>query len=165
MLIMPSFKKRLIVEQFHHNGTWFKNIYFCFILLFTSSSPCRKDQFAVSYFSTSLIVLIQGLQLGDPAPLIGLLLWNCRHFMYFGTPYDGLYGEAQPEWGTFLQASGIWKGRGFTSEYIKGLGNLSFGLWKGLKGPNRWILGLYKVEKKLYFCDWFLLKRQCIYRS
>ena len=32
---------------------------FCFILLFTSSSPCRKDQFAVSYFSTSLIVLIQ----------------------------------------------------------------------------------------------------------
>ena len=36
------------------------NIYiFCFILLFTSSSLCRKDQFAVSYFSTSLIVLIQ----------------------------------------------------------------------------------------------------------
>ena len=37
----------------------FKYIYFCFILLFTSSSLCRKDQFAVSYFSTSLIVLIQ----------------------------------------------------------------------------------------------------------
>ena len=36
------------------------NIYiFCFILLFTSSSPCRKDQFAVLYFSTSLILLIQ----------------------------------------------------------------------------------------------------------
>ena len=32
----------------------------CFILLFTSSSPCRKaDQFAVLYFPTSLIVLIQ----------------------------------------------------------------------------------------------------------
>ena len=31
---------------------------FCFILLFTSSSPYRKaDQFAVSYFSTSLIAL------------------------------------------------------------------------------------------------------------
>ena len=29
-------------------------------ITFTSSSPCRKDQFAVSYFSTSLIVLIQG---------------------------------------------------------------------------------------------------------
>ena len=27
--------------------------------MFTSSSPCRKDQFAVSYFSTTLIVLIQ----------------------------------------------------------------------------------------------------------
>ena len=34
-------------------------ILFCFILLFTSSSPCRKDQFAVLYCSTSLIVLIQ----------------------------------------------------------------------------------------------------------
>ena len=40
-------------------GNLFKYIYFCFILLFTSSSPCRKDQSAVSYFSTSLIVLIQ----------------------------------------------------------------------------------------------------------
>ena len=34
-------------------------IFFCFILLFTSSSPCRNDQFAVSDFSTSWIVLIQ----------------------------------------------------------------------------------------------------------
>ena len=34
-------------------------LFFGFILLFTSSWPCRKDQFAVSYFSTSLIVLIQ----------------------------------------------------------------------------------------------------------
>ena len=35
-------------------------IYF-FVLFFclASSSPCCKDQFAVSYFSTSLIVLIQ----------------------------------------------------------------------------------------------------------
>ena len=34
-------------------------MFFVFIPLFTSSSPCRKDQFAVTYFSTSLIVLIQ----------------------------------------------------------------------------------------------------------
>ena len=27
-----------------------KNIFFCFIVLFTSSSPCRKDQFAVHIF-------------------------------------------------------------------------------------------------------------------
>ena len=27
-----------------------KYVFFCFVLLFTSSSPCRKDQFAVSYF-------------------------------------------------------------------------------------------------------------------
>ena len=31
----------------------FKYIYFCFILLFTSSSPYHKDQFAVLWFSTS----------------------------------------------------------------------------------------------------------------
>ena len=37
----------------------FFKIYIFFILLLTSSSPCRKDQFAISYFSTSLIVLIQ----------------------------------------------------------------------------------------------------------
>ena len=40
-------------------GILFKYILFCFILLFTSSSPCREDQFAVLYFSSSLIVLIQ----------------------------------------------------------------------------------------------------------
>ena len=43
-----------------HLLAYIKNIYiFCFMLLFTSSSPCRKDQVAVSYFFTSLIVLIQ----------------------------------------------------------------------------------------------------------
>ena len=31
----------------------FKYIFFCFVLLFTSSSPCCKDQFAVLWFSTS----------------------------------------------------------------------------------------------------------------
>ena len=36
-------------------GILFKYIYiFCFILLFTSSSPYRKDQSAFSYFSTRL---------------------------------------------------------------------------------------------------------------
>ena len=34
-------------------------IHFCIILLLTSSSPCLTDQFAVSYFSTSVIVLFQ----------------------------------------------------------------------------------------------------------
>ena len=38
--------------------TLFKYIFFCFIFLL-SSPPCLKDQYAVSYFSTSLIVLIQ----------------------------------------------------------------------------------------------------------
>ena len=40
-------------------GNLFKYIFCCFILLFTSSSPCCKDQLAVLYISTSLIVLIQ----------------------------------------------------------------------------------------------------------
>ena len=47
------------------------------ILLFSSSSPCRKDQFAVSYFFYKLICTDPGLQLADPAPLIGFLLWTC----------------------------------------------------------------------------------------
>ena len=33
-------------------GSLFRYIFFCFILLFTSSSPCRDYQFAVAYFST-----------------------------------------------------------------------------------------------------------------
>ena len=33
-------------------GNLFKYMFFCFILLFTSSTPCRKDQFAVSYLPT-----------------------------------------------------------------------------------------------------------------
>ena len=43
-------------------------------------------------------------------------------------------------------------------ERYKDPGNLSFGSVKGPKKANRWILWLYKVEKKLYFYDWFLLK-------
>ena len=34
-------------------GGLFRYIYFCFILLFTSSLPCRDYQFAVAYFSTT----------------------------------------------------------------------------------------------------------------
>ena len=53
--------------------------------------------------------------------------------MYFGTPYNGLYGEAPPEKGTFFRLQ-VYEGSGYTSEYIKGLGNLSFG---SVKGPKR----------------------------
>ena len=55
----------------------FNYTFFCFILLFTSPSPCRKDQFAVSYFSTRCYCTDPGQQLGDPAPLVGLSLWTC----------------------------------------------------------------------------------------
>ena len=47
------------IRYFFISVSLFKYIFFCFILLFTSSLPCRKDQFAILYFSTSLIVLIQ----------------------------------------------------------------------------------------------------------
>ena len=36
----------------------------------------------------------------------------------WGTPYNGLYGEAPPERGNLFQASGILKGREFTSYSI-----------------------------------------------
>ena len=36
-----------------------------------------KDQFTVSYFSTSCYWTDPGLQLADPVPLIGLSLWTC----------------------------------------------------------------------------------------
>ena len=64
-----------------------------------------------------------------------------------GTPYNGLYGEAPPERGTFFMLQ---------------VEICHLGLWKS---PKRWILRLYKVEKTFNFCDWFLFKRLCIYNS
>ena len=53
-----------------------------------------------------------------------------------GTPYDSLYGEAPPEKIIFFQASGIWKGRDFTSWSIKKRDReiCHLDLWKGPKG-------------------------------
>ena len=42
-----------------NNGQICLNIYFCFILLFTSSPPCRKDHSTVLYFLQVIIVQIQ----------------------------------------------------------------------------------------------------------
>ena len=56
-------------------------ILFCFILLFTSSSPCRKDQIAVLWCSTSYYCTAPGLLLGVPAPLNRMLLWACWYFI------------------------------------------------------------------------------------
>ena len=61
--LIPPFTLTASEEGFFFQTEILGNLFryvFCFIILFTSSSPCRKDQFAVSYFSTSLIVLIQG---------------------------------------------------------------------------------------------------------
>ena len=47
------------------------------LALTASSSPCRKDQFAVLGFSTTYYCTDPGLQRGYPAPLKGLSLWTC----------------------------------------------------------------------------------------
>ena len=49
-----------------------------------------------------------------------------------GNPYNGLYGEAPPERGTFFRLQ-VMKRYGFHElKYMKGSGNLSF---RYLKGP------------------------------
>ena len=64
-----------------------------------------------------------------------------------GTPYNGLYGEAPPEKGTFfmLQVSGrvgsIWKGREICH----------LGLWKGPKGLTDEFYGFIKSRKRPIF--------------
>ena len=51
-----------------------------------------------------------------------------------GTPYDGLYGEAPPERGTFFRLQ-VYERVGISLvKYIKWLGNLLFG---SVKGPTR----------------------------
>ena len=55
-------------------GNLFKKIYICFILFFSSSLPCRKDQVGRFIFFYRFNCTDPGLQLGDPAPLIGLLM-------------------------------------------------------------------------------------------
>ena len=58
-------------------------------LLRMSSSGIRMIHIFLFYsFSLSFHIFLQvyctdqGLQLGDPAPLIGLLLWTCWHFIF-----------------------------------------------------------------------------------
>ena len=48
-------EQRINQKNIHSNnlGNLFKYIFFCSILLVTSSLLCCKDQFVVSYFSTS----------------------------------------------------------------------------------------------------------------
>ena len=62
--------------------------------------------------------------------------------------------------GYLFQASGMWKGWDFTSWSI---------MWVCERAPqkraNRWILQLLKVDKTVYFCDWFLFKWQSIYSA
>ena len=58
----PAFSKTSTLENVFEKMCFrspFRYIFFSFILLFTSSTPCRKHQFAVLYFLRVIIVLIQ----------------------------------------------------------------------------------------------------------
>ena len=73
-------------------GHLFKYIYFCFILSSTSWSGLAVRMSCRFIFFYKFNCTDLGLQLGDPAPLIGLLLWTCWYFIYFGT-YPGGKGN------------------------------------------------------------------------
>ena len=82
-----------------------------------------------------------------------------------GTPYKGLYREAQPERGTFFRLQ-VYEREGILLvEVYKRAGKSVISVCERAQMANGWILWLYKVEKTFYFCDWFLSKRQCIYGS
>ena len=70
-------------------GNLFKYYIFCFILLYTSSSPYRKDQFAVSYFSWIILLGINFCyfqKVPDKSLLIfSFLLGKCNGNTYFQT--------------------------------------------------------------------------------
>ena len=64
-----------------------------------------------------------------------------------GTPYNGQYGKAPPERGTFFRLQGksvIW-------------------VCERTQRANRWIVWLYEVEKTFYFCDWFLFLKTTVH--
>ena len=95
--------------------------------------------------------------------------FNVRGSAPWGTPYNGLYGEAPPERGIFFRRQ-VYERVGIlllVKVYEMGRKICHLGLWKGPipSRVNRSILWLYKVEKTFYFFDWFLFKRQCIYSS
>ena len=63
---------------------FFVLVFFYFFIAF-----CRDDQFAFSWFSSSYYSTDPGLQLGDPAPLIGLSLWTCWNFIFWNKTDKG----------------------------------------------------------------------------
>ena len=62
-------------------------MFFVLYFLFTSSSPCHKDQFAVSYFSASLIVLIQVYNLEIRHHSLVCCCGTCLYFIYFSRTF------------------------------------------------------------------------------
>ena len=58
------------------------NIYFCFILLFSSSSPCLEDHSTVLYFLQVIIVQIRVYNWKIRHHSNGLSLWTCWCFIF-----------------------------------------------------------------------------------
>ena len=66
-----------------------KIYFFVLVSFYLFIALCRDDQFAVSWFSSSYYSTDLGLQLGDPAPLIGLSLWTCWNFIFWNKTDKG----------------------------------------------------------------------------
>ena len=69
-----------------------------------------------------------------------------------GTPYNGPYGEAPPESGTFFRLQ-VYERVGISLVEVYNKVGKSVIWVKGPKRANRWILWLYKIEKTFYFYD------------
>ena len=68
-----------------------------------------------------------------------------------GTPYNGLYGEAPPERGTFFRLQVYERVGIFLVEVYERVGNLSFGSVKGPKGLTDGFYGFIKSRKRSIF--------------
>ena len=75
-----------------------------------------------------------------------------------GTSYNGVYGGLRPK-GLAYQASGIWKGRDFTS-WDKWVAKSVMSVCKGPKGLTGAYYDCEKCEKKFWFSDLLIFKRR-----
>ena len=82
----------------------------------------------------------------------------------YSDPYNGRYGEAPPERGTFFRLQ-VHERVGISLvEVYKRVGKSVIWVCKRAQ-KCKWVWWLWNIEKTFNFCDWFLFKRQCIFSS
>ena len=89
--------------------------------------------------------------------------WICAR--RWDTPYNGLYGEALSERGTFFRLQVYERVGILLIAVYERIGKSVNWVLERAQRANRWILWLYKFEKTFYFGDWFLFKLQGIFSS